>query len=47
MDRAFKLMVTLLLGDMELMLMGLPPVGCKPALRETVGALRSRAVDFS
>lgn len=46
-DSVFKRMGTLLLGDMELMLKGLPPVGLKRAQRETVSALRSMAVTIS
>ncbi|MEM7442925.1 MAG: hydroxyacid dehydrogenase [Pseudomonadota bacterium] len=46
-DSVFKRMGTLLLGDMELMLRGLPPVGCKRAQRETVATLRSKAVEIS
>lgn len=46
-DTVFKRMGTLVVGDMALMLQGLPPVGCKRAQRETVGALRSMAVNIS
>jgi len=46
-DAVFKQMGRLLLGDIELMIQGLPPVGLKRAQRETVGALRSMPVTVS
>ena len=46
-DSAFKKMGELVLGDLKLVLAGLPPVGCKRAERETVARLRSKAVDIS
>lgn len=46
-DDVFKQIGPMLLGDMDLMIRGLPPVGLKRAQRETVSQLRSMAVDES
>lgn len=46
-DAVFKRIGPMLLGDMDLMLRGLPPVGLKRAQRETVGMMRSTGVDKS
>ncbi len=46
-DDVFKQIGPMLLGDMDLMLRGLPPVGLKRAQRETVSQLRSKAVEES
>ncbi|MEM8916631.1 MAG: NAD(P)-dependent oxidoreductase, partial [Pseudomonadota bacterium] len=46
-DEVLQRMGPMLLGDMDLMLRGLPPVGLKRAQRETVAHLRSKGVTVS
>ena len=43
-DLAFKRMGDMVLEDMALLDLGLPPRRCKRAERETVGRMRSRPV---
>jgi phosphoglycerate dehydrogenase-like enzyme len=47
MPEAFRAIGELAVGDLELVLRGLPPVLCARAERETVGRLRGRPVDRS
>ena len=44
-DPVFKRMGQFIVGDMKLMLAGLPPVACKRAERETVVRMRSMSVE--
>ena len=46
-DAVFKRIGPMLLGDMDLMIRGLPPVGMKRAQRETVSQMRSMGVEKS